>query len=185
MCIAYGACIACGFFIHLGSRFSGMEAIGQSAIVNKIGFLRWSAFAVVFIVPCFANQRAVVYNGKLIDPETFAYNHNFPHLCVFINKIGLAEMSECLVDEDTTKFGVDNDGIFAPRYGFCREQVDGAFGYFFTFLLLILDIVKASQITHGMISLLHIHAVSSHCQERNAAKNSFLHNKTSIRVGEI
>ena len=87
----------------------------------------WSAFTIVFIVSCFANQRAVVYNGKLIDPEAFANNHNFPHLCIFINKISLTEMSECLVDEDTTELGVDNDGIFASGYWFCREQVDGAF----------------------------------------------------------
>src|SRR3972149_1064839 len=165
MGIAYGACVACGFFIHFGSSFSGMEAIGQSAIFNKIGLLRWSAFAVVFIVPWFANQRAVVNNGKLIDPEAFAYNHNFPHLCVFINKIGLAEMSECLVDEYTTELGVDNDGIFAPCYGFCREQIDGAFGSFLAFLLLILDIVKASQVAHRMVGLLYVHAVSSHCQK--------------------
>src|SRR3990172_11426688 len=108
MGIAYGACIACGFFIHFGSSFPGMEAIGQSTIFNKVGFLCWSAFAIVFIVSCFANQRAVVYNGKPVDPEAFANNHNFPHLFVFINKISLTEMSECLVEEDHTKLGVYN-----------------------------------------------------------------------------
>src|SRR5574340_45522 len=106
-----------------------MKSIGQDTIFYKISFLCWRTLIIIFIIPCFANKRAVVNNGKGVDPETFANNHNFPHFYILINKISFAQMPKGLVDKDTAKFGINNNGILTPCYWLCRKEINCAFGY--------------------------------------------------------
>ncbi len=142
-----------------------MEPIGQDAIFDEGGFLGGGTLAVVFIVTRFTHKGAVVYDGKGVASKPLADDHNIAQIGIFINKIGLAQMAKCLVDKNPAEFRIDNNRVFTALYRRCRQLVDCTLGNNLGFMLQILDVAEAAQITHGVVRLLHVHPVPCHSKE--------------------
>ena len=97
--IVDGAGVAGGRLAHGRGGFPGVEPADQDPLANEIGAAAGRSLVVVFEAAAQAGEGGAVDDVEMLLAEPLPQHHDLLHARVFVNEIGLGEVTEGLVDE--------------------------------------------------------------------------------------
>ena len=143
-----------------------------------------NALVVVAIAASKAWHGGAVDNVEVLPTEAFAQDHNLLHPLVFVDVVGLGEVSEGFVDEHSGENRLEHDGVLAAFDLGGFQQFHGAAAHLGGFVVEAFNLRKIASAAQADAGLLDIRAVARHGVETHHHVENSLVDVGTLRVSE-